>query len=159
MTPLRSLTDDQLQKDLLALIHDHRRFAVQVLLHLNEVNRRELHLRLGYSSLFDYCKRRLGYHASSAARRLRAARCIRQHPEVLRSLNEGKLSPTAVSLIAFVITHENKKALLEEVERRPQNDIDDIIAKYKQGDVIRERVVPVKVIVKVTTPVSATPGV
>ena len=42
--------------------------------HLREVERRQLYLTLGFSSMFDYAMRELGYSTGAAWRRLKAMR-------------------------------------------------------------------------------------
>lgn len=57
---LRSLSDSQILSRLQKLIGQEREITLLVLVHLNEVERRKLHLKLGYASLFDYCTSKLG---------------------------------------------------------------------------------------------------
>ena len=60
---LRSLSDQQILSRIQSLTKQERSLTLQVLLHLNEIERRRLHLKLGYSSMFDYCTAGLGYSA------------------------------------------------------------------------------------------------
>ncbi|MBI4612845.1 MAG: hypothetical protein HY720_04470 [Planctomycetes bacterium] len=49
----------------------------ELLFHLIEIEKRRIHLGPGYSSIFDYLVRGLGYSESSAHRRLATSRAIR----------------------------------------------------------------------------------
>lgn len=57
---LRALSDRDILSRTLELTRRERSATLEVLLHLNEIERRQLHLEQGYSSLFDYCTRALG---------------------------------------------------------------------------------------------------
>jgi 5-methylcytosine-specific restriction endonuclease McrA len=142
---LRSLSD----KELLAQIEKIRRrehlSTIEILLHLNEVERRKLHLKFGYGSLFDYCVKHLRYSSSGAGRRVAVARCIRQHPEVLGLLRSQKLNVTGVSLVASVLTNDNKAELLRNIPDKTQSEIDAIAARYRPPIAMRDRVKPVRI--------------
>ncbi len=71
---VRSLSDKVILSRVCELTKRERSVTLQVLLHLNEIERRKLHLKLGYASMFAYCTSGLGYSASAAVRRLRTAR-------------------------------------------------------------------------------------
>lgn len=73
-TPLSRLSDRELLSHLQALSRRERLTTIEILKHLNEVEQRRLHVKQGFSSMFDYCTRSLRYSASAAARRRRRAR-------------------------------------------------------------------------------------
>ena len=78
--PLRSLSglsDGELLSRVKDLVARERAVTLEILVHLIEVERRRLHVGLGYASMFEYATRHLGYSESAAARRIRVARCIR----------------------------------------------------------------------------------
>ncbi|HKW13245.1 MAG TPA: hypothetical protein VJS69_02045, partial [Candidatus Krumholzibacteria bacterium] len=74
MMERRRLSNDDLVRSLEQNVARERGMTIEVLHDLNEMERRRLHLDLGYSSLFDYCTRKLKYSSSAAARRIQAAR-------------------------------------------------------------------------------------
>ena len=57
--------------------------------HLDEIDRRGLALRRGYSSLFDYAVRELGFSDASAQRRIQTMRLCRRHGWVRAELQSG----------------------------------------------------------------------
>jgi 5-methylcytosine-specific restriction endonuclease McrA len=144
---LKSLSD----KELLAQIEKIRRrehlSTVEILLHLNEVERRKLDLQLGYNSLYDYCVNHLRYSSSGAGRRVAVARCVARHPEVLDLLRSQKLNVTGVALVASALNESNKKKLLVNIQGRSQTAIDAIAARYRRPIALRDRVRPVRVVV------------
>ena len=55
MQDLVSLTNEALQRALVALCGHERAVTVRVLDYLSEVERRKLYVELGHSSMFGYC--------------------------------------------------------------------------------------------------------
>ncbi len=82
---IKELTDLELTERIETLRSKERVITLKFLLHLGEFDIRKLYLELGYSSLFDYCVRKLGYSESSAYRRIESARCLRDNPELSES--------------------------------------------------------------------------
>jgi 5-methylcytosine-specific restriction endonuclease McrA len=152
---LRLLSDRHILTRIHELTRHERALTLQVLLHLNEIERRRLHLKQGYSSLFDYCVSALKYSESAAVRRVRAARCVRRFPEVYALLDANELSVCALSKIARVLSVSNSHALLERVRARSLREIDAIVAEYEPRPKPREIVQPVVVPVRATLPATA----
>ena len=63
--------------------------------HLDEIDRRGLALRRGFSSLFDYAVRELRFSDAAAQRRIQAMRLCRRHGWVRACLQSGALSMTS----------------------------------------------------------------
>lgn len=70
---LEKLRDSELLRRIEVLVQDEHDATIQILHHLNEIERRRLDLDLGYSSLFDYCIQCLEYSPSAAGRRIQAS--------------------------------------------------------------------------------------
>jgi hypothetical protein len=88
---LGGLGDDQLLAALSGLVRRENDSLSELLAHLAELDRRELCVALGYSSLFAYCTEALGFCKSSAGRRIAAARVCREHPEAFARVATGEL--------------------------------------------------------------------
>ncbi|HEU4365504.1 MAG TPA: HNH endonuclease signature motif containing protein [Candidatus Krumholzibacteria bacterium] len=146
-TDLRALTDLELLSRTERLARVERAATIRLLHHLNEIARRKLYLELGCSSLYDYCVRRLRYSGSSACRRLRAARCIREHPDVLVLLESGELDLGTVHLIEPVLSGENAAALLARVQGKSYRDVKRVVAEYGPPVIVEERIEPVQALV------------
>ena len=73
---LSSLSDSELIERLTLLVRNEREATEGVVRHLAVLEARRAYARLGYSSLFDYVTKGLGYSASAAMRRIRAARAV-----------------------------------------------------------------------------------
>src|SRR5262245_35985164 len=112
---LRSLSDSQVLSRLQNLVRQEREVTLLVLAHLNEVERRRLHLKLGYASLFDYCTSKLGYSASAAVRRIRSARCAVRFPIAHEMLKHNELTISTLFQVSRALTDANHEELLTRV--------------------------------------------
>ncbi len=146
-TTLSCLSDCELLGRLKSLVEKERTTTLEILLHLNEVERRRLHLSLGYPSLFEYCTRHLGYSSSAAGRRIHAARCIRDFPEVLGLLEKNQVHLSSVCLVAPILTEANKGDLLSRIRNKSQKEIEGIVADHRPPVAFRDRARPVCVAV------------
>ena len=156
MSLLRSRSDKQILSKITELVSRERSLTRGVLLHLNEIERRKLHLKLGYASMFDYCTTGLGYSSSAAARRIRTARCMARYPEVLSLLKANEVNLSTVSQVSRLLTAENKDALLKRIRGKSQREVDVIVAEHDPRPLPRERVRPIVVHVpRTTTPDSS----
>ena len=119
-----------LNNRLLRLRNSEREIVSEIIQGLSEMHSRRLYLELGYSSLFDYCTRGLGYSESGAYRRISVAKCVLSMPEVLNCLRSGKLNLTTASLIAPQLIEHPAKAfsLIEHAAGRTQNQVKEILA-------------------------------
>ena len=95
--PFSELGDQQLLERTRRLAANQRCLEVHILDHLDEIDRRGLALRRGFSSLFDYAVRELRFTDAAAQRRIQAMRLCRRHGWVRASLQSGELSMTAAA--------------------------------------------------------------
>jgi DNA-binding GntR family transcriptional regulator len=87
-----SMTNSQLENELKSLVAKERELLHEILLRIREVDSRKLYLERGYSSLFDYLTREIGYSCASAQRRIDAVRLSRDIPEVMERVGSGELN-------------------------------------------------------------------
>jgi hypothetical protein len=144
---LYALSDAALIDQIQALTRDENDATIQILYHLNEIERRRLELDMGFASLFDYCIRGLDYSPSAAGRRIQAARCIRRFPAVVPLLRERELNLSTVSLIEPILTGDNFAAILERVRGASYRDVERVVSEYRPPVAFRDRVQPVRVVV------------
>ena len=95
--PFSELGDQQLLEQTWRLAANQRCLDVHMLDHLDEIDRRGLALRRGFSSLFDYAVRELRFSDAAAQRRIQAMRLCRRHGWVRACLQSGALSMTAAA--------------------------------------------------------------
>ncbi len=133
------LSDSDLIKNLHSLRETEHHATVQVLLHLKEVEKRGLHLVYGYPSLFEYC-RSLGYSESGAMRRITAARCIKDFPEVYELLCDNRVNLSTISVFAPVLTEANCEVLLAQVSGQSRRRVEELVSRYRSRQSVRDRV-------------------
>ena len=97
--------------DTKALVLKEREFLTKILHYLKEIDKRKLYCELGYTSLFAYCVRELGYSESNAYRRIQACRLLAFMPEIEQKIENGFLSLSNISQSSQFFN---------------QNDIDDL---------------------------------
>ena len=78
--------------------------------HLREIERRRLFLTLGFSSMFDYAVRELGYSTGAAWRRLKAMRLCAEVQGARVRLQEGTLTLDAAAQLQHAFERQERKA-------------------------------------------------
>jgi len=152
---LGGISDKELLGRIRKLSDTERETVLLILVHLIEIDRRRLYLPRGYSSLFEFCVKHLGYSESMAGRRIAIARCIRDFPEVYRLLASGRINLTNVAKITGIITPGNAERLLAGIEGRSSREVDLIVSRHRPKSSIRDRVRPVYVMTELQVPVDA----
>ena len=159
---LRSLSDKDILSRTLELTRRERAVTLQVLLHLAEIEKRQLHLKEGFPSMFAYCTNGLRYSESAANLRIRTARCVARFPEVYGMLEANQVNPSTVSQISKILTPENGSEVLARIRNKSQREVEAIVAEYDTRAALprdRVRTVVVRVPVKETiAPVAGEPS-
>ncbi len=100
---LSGLPDQVLLAHTRSLVLHEQALQLAVLDHLREIHARHLHLRLGFSSLFDYAVRELGYSEGAAWRRIKAMRLCSETAGSRERLQDGSLSLSAAAQLQNTI--------------------------------------------------------
>lgn len=151
----KNISNDSLLQKTKSLVSEERRITTEVLWCLREIEDRLLHAELGYSSLYDFAIRELGYSEGSAHRRIAATRLLKSLPieaqkQAEEKLKEGSLSLTNVALLqGFIKTEkkvsgksysaEEKIELLSSLENQSKRETEKILADLQPAIVIQER--------------------
>ena len=77
MKPLNKLTDYDLSLQIKQTVSEEKKITLNVLRLLREVEKRRLFAKRGFSSLFDFAVKELGYSESAAGRSCFAATHLR----------------------------------------------------------------------------------
>jgi 5-methylcytosine-specific restriction endonuclease McrA len=139
------VSDRELLSRIESLARNEHEMTIEVLLHLNEVERRRLHLTLGYGTMFDFAVKHLRYSSSAAGRRIQVARCIHRHPELLEPLRRREINLSTIALVAGVLDDGNVKELIDSIRGKSQREVEHVVAAYRPAVEIRDRVQPVRV--------------
>ncbi len=142
---VRAMSDQELVDNLRRLNKREIVITAEILLHLLELGRRQLYRELGYSSLYGYCVGALKYSPSAAKRRLTAVKCISEYPEIYRMFLKKELSLSTISIIAPVLTQDNKTQLLGQVINKSPIEVEWIVAWYNPKRPIPDRIRPMVV--------------
>ena len=123
------VSDEKLLRDCKAQVLVEKNATSKVLEYLSEIDKRRLWVE-GYSSLFDFCVRYLGYSEGETNRRIQAARLISRVETVKPLLEEGAISLTNLSFLSSVLTLENAPELLPQVINQPSRKVEEIVQRY-----------------------------
>ena len=108
-TNLKTMSNDQLLLQTKNLVQKERQINIQVLQHLQEIEKRKLYLKRGFSSLFEYAVKELGYSESSAYRRIKAMKLCKELPETKTQISTGKLNLCTASKLQTVFEKQEKQ--------------------------------------------------
>ena len=84
---------------------------------MSEIEERRLHLLAGYSSLYDYCRKRLALSDYEAFARVAGACAARKYPIIFEMLEQRKLHLTAICEVREFLTAENHRELRSKLRR------------------------------------------
>ncbi|MES2767638.1 MAG: HNH endonuclease signature motif containing protein [Bdellovibrionota bacterium] len=121
-----------LHERLLKLVKLERRITSKVLDLLQAIENNRSYLEWGYSNLFEYLVKGLGYSESLAYQRKAALKICEAIPEIKQKLDEGSLSLTTLARANKVLntkTISEKRELLLELENKPSFEVDKILAR------------------------------
>lgn len=125
---LSQLSDTELLDEVKRLVAIEREATADVIRSLCEVEVRQLHLSIGYPSMFAYCTNVLHLSEHAAYARIAAARAARRFPLVMELLVEGSITLTTVTLLARHLTEENHRELLENARQKSKHEVEVIVA-------------------------------
>ena len=144
-----SLSDNELLSRLRRNCQNERRIQAQFLAYLAVVEKRRLFAVGGYSSLFNFVVKVLGYSESTALKRIQVARQAIKFPRIYEALSQSKISLTGLSKLSPHFTEANHKVLLDEATGKSVSEIEEIVVahfpKARVKDSVRNRVTPLSI--------------
>ena len=108
-TTVSALSDDRLLARTKELSRIEHHLEVVVIDHLREIHKRRLYLRRGFSSLFDYAVRELGYSDAAAWRRIKAMRLCADMDGVRERLRNGSMTLNAAAQLQNAFDRQERK--------------------------------------------------
>ena len=108
-TTVSALSDDRLLERTKELSGIEHHLEVVVIDHLREIQKRRLYLRRGFSSLFDYAVRELGYSDAAAWRRIKAMRLCADVDGVRERLQNGEMTLNAAAQLQHAFDRQERK--------------------------------------------------
>jgi len=150
---IKKLSNEALLESLKSVRGRETEATAEILLHLIEVDKRKLYQVDEFSSLFAYCtKGELKYSESSTQRRIVSARAIDRFPELLELFLARELSLCNISMIAGLLTEENKEEILSGVKGRSRREAEKFLAAYRPSKPAPEKIKAVVVAKKTEEP-------
>jgi len=128
MENLSQLPSHALTARLYELRKQERSLLVEFLAYLAELDRRQLHLALGFSSTFAFLTDHLGYTKSAAFRRTTAARLVARFPVVLTYLGDGRLNLTTLVELRDVLEEKSLGEILDRAAGRTEEQVRELVA-------------------------------
>jgi hypothetical protein len=104
-----ALSDRELLRETSKLVRHERHLQGAVIDHLAEIGARGLYLERGFSSLFDYAVRELGYSDAAAARRIGAMRLCADQPDAREGLRDGSLTLSAAAELQWAFDRQRRR--------------------------------------------------
>ena len=104
-----ALSDRELLRETSNLVRHERHLQGAIIDHLAEIEARGLYLQRGFSSLFDYAVRELGYSDAAAARRIGAMRLCADQPDAREGLREGSLTLSAAAELQWAFDRQRRR--------------------------------------------------
>ncbi len=144
---ISEISNTELAERISILQSKERTVVLKFLLHLGEFDKRGLYLKQGYSSLFDYCIRKLNLSEGTAFRRITAARFLRDYPKCIESFLNGDI--TLCSIVAGSKAIKEQKAAVVDIIGKSATEVRSLMATIspvsKPKEVIKEIVVAPKI--------------
>ena len=132
LAPVAKLGDDELIANVKRLLREEHELSAHLLVHLGEVDARQLYRQHAYSSMFEYCVQALHLSEAEAYLRIGAARTGRRFPDVLQMLAAGELHLSALKLLAPLLDETNCEELLSAARFKSKRDVELLLAKRRE---------------------------
>lgn len=132
---LKHLTDKQLLNDTKNLASYERKITAQLLHHLKEIESRKLFSEVGYGSLYAFLTAELGFSEGAAVRRIKAARLLKNLPELEKKIEDGDLTLSNLSKAADKFRQEQitdkefQKEVLTTIENTSTKECEKVLSE------------------------------
>jgi hypothetical protein len=103
MRDYQTLSDSQLLQQFRILVDADRDLTAEIVACLVEIEDKDVHLAMRYTSLHTFCIVEFGFSDDMAYKRIRAARAARRWPQLIDALRSGQLSLAAVVMAPHLL--------------------------------------------------------
>ena len=133
MQKLDLISDEELHARTLTASANEKQATLVLLEHLAEVDHRRLFALRGYSSLWEYVHKALGFSEAQTSDRVNAVRLISKVPQVKKELEEGNLSLTTAAKLGSHVKREQCEkeeavGLLQSVVGKSSREVEKVLA-------------------------------
>lgn len=137
---LRGLTNVELDRSAGEVAVRENLEGARLIAHINEIRDRGYHLELGYSSLFEYCVKRLKLGEGVVYRKMQVAGACGKYPHILEALFANSLQLTTASLIAPHLTDDNVESLIAMAQHTSKRDLEKSLVRLAPKQTFRSSV-------------------
>ncbi len=137
---LAKWTDEGLLGRVGELVELERRTTANLVVLLAEVEARELHLRDGSSSLFEWCRTRWGFGEDKAYNYVKAVGWVRRWPQMGAMLADGRLSLSGMRVIGPHLDERNVGERLAEAAGKSKRELAELVARWSPRPDVPARV-------------------
>ncbi len=137
---LGKLSDEGLLGRVGELVDLERRTTANLVVHLAEVEARELHLRDGSPSLFEWCRTRWGFGEDKAYNYVKAVAWVRRWPQMGAMLADGRISLSGMRVIGPHLSDGNVDERLAEAAGKSKRELAELVAKWSPRPDVPARV-------------------
>ncbi len=138
---LGKLSDEGLVERVGELVALERRTTANLVVLLAEVAGRELHLKDGSPSLFEWCRTRWGFGEDKAYNYVKAVEWVRRWPEMRAMLADGRLSLSAMRVIGPHLDEGNARERLAEAAGKSKRELAELVARWGPRPDVPTRIV------------------
>ena len=140
---LTTIPDDELFTTVQRLTARSNVTLADLLAHLGEVERRGIHRLRACASLYTYCMYELRMSEDAAFRRSKAARLVREYPQLREAIAKGEIHLTGVLMIGPYLGGDRHAEILQRVRFRSKREILRLIARIDPKPEVPSRVEPI----------------
>ncbi len=133
---------------LLKLRQQEKQITSEILEVLQLMEDKRGYLKVGYSSLYDYLVRGLGYSESTAYQRQSCLRLCRDIPEIKQKIDDGVLSFSAITMVYKTAKNkslEEKKKLIASIENKSSREVKEMFMEPAREIKVKKQVYQDKV--------------
>ncbi len=130
-TKLEKLSSDELLHSAETLVVSESTSIAKLIAHLAEMSSRKTALKLGYSSLYQYCIERLNLSEGAVPARIHVSNVSRRFPQLLVALAETRVSLTVAALLAPHLTEDNVQKLISDCAGKTRRQTEEYLVAIK----------------------------
>jgi hypothetical protein len=131
---IKNKTTKQIFNDLKVLRKTERVTLIQIIEHLEELNRRRGYALKGHSTMFKYLTRELGYSEAAAGRRISALKLVKRVPEAKKLIADGDLNLSTIPKVHSFLNDEtsanqSQRDVLNLFKGKTASECDELLAE------------------------------
>lgn len=133
---ISDLSDDQLYKKCVECGMNAKEWIRKFAAMLPEVEKRGLHRKKGFTSLYEFAKKLAGMSEFTVDRILRLVKRLEGKPILLREFESGRQSWSKIETVSYIATKETEEDLAKKIEAMPQRALMAYVSQKRAESVV-----------------------